>query len=91
VLTSSQQAFTQSVIYIALLKGYDYNEYPYVAMAGRVSKIIIFDVKNMTVIQSLRVLISSWQSFVGVVGLPDDRLAVGCLDGNIQVYKSSYE
>ena len=54
------QVFTVSTLHIQLLSGYNYNEYPYVAMAGMVSKVIIYDVKNMTVIQSLRVLISNW-------------------------------
>jgi len=71
-----------------LLTGYDYNEYPYVALAGMVSKIIIFDVKNVSVIQSIRVLISNWQTYIGVVELPDERIAVGCLDGAIKVFKT---
>ena len=56
-----------------------------------VSKVIIYDVKNMTVIQSLRVLISNWQTYIGVIGLPQEKLAVGCLDGTIKIYKSTYE
>jgi WD40 repeat protein len=62
-----------------------------VAIAGMVSKVIVYDAKNQTIIQSLRVLISNWQTYNGIVGLPDDRLAVGCLDGSIKVYKASYE
>jgi hypothetical protein len=49
-----------STLHIQLLTGYDYNEYPYIAMAGMVSKVVIYDVKNITVNQSLRVLISNW-------------------------------
>lgn len=60
-------------------------------MAGMVSKVIIYDVKNMTVIQSLRVLISNWQTYIGVVGLPEEKLGVGCLDGTVKIYKSSYD
>jgi hypothetical protein len=60
-------------------------------MAGMVSKVIIYDVKNMTVIQSLRVLISNWQTYIGVVGLPDEKLAVGCLDGTLKIYKATCE
>ena len=56
-----------------------------------VSKVIVFDVKNMTVIQSLRVLISNWQTFIGVTGMPEEKLAVGCLDGTIKVYKTNYD
>ncbi|CDW71136.1 traf-type zinc finger family protein [Stylonychia lemnae] len=87
----TQQVFTVSTLHIQLLTSYDYNEYPYVALAGMVSKVIIFDVKNMTVIQSLRVLISNWQTFIGVVGMPEERLAVGCLDGTVKIYKASYD
>lgn len=39
-----------STLHIELLSGYNYNEYPYVAISGMVSKVVIFDVKNMTVI-----------------------------------------
>ena len=80
-----------STLHSQLLDGYDYNEYPYAAIAGMVSKVIIFDVKNMTIIQSLRVLISNWQTYIGVVGLPEEKLAIGCLDGTIKIYKSTYE
>lgn len=90
-LTQSAQIFTVSTLHIQQLTGYDYNEYPYVAMAGMVSKVIIYDVKNQTIVQSLRVLISNWQTYNGIIGLPDDRLAVGCLSGTIKVYKASYE
>ena len=80
-----------STLHIHLLNGYDFNEHPYAAIAGMVSKVIIFDVKNLTVIQSLRVLISNWQTYIGVVDLPNDKLAVGCLDGTVKLYKSIYE
>jgi hypothetical protein len=56
-----------------------------------VSKVIVYDAKNQTIIQSLRVLISNWQTYIGVIGLPEDRLAVGCLDGTIKIYKATYE
>jgi len=36
-------------------------------------------------------LISNWQTFIGVVGIPDERLAVGCLDGTVKIYKASYD
>lgn len=73
------------------LSGYDFNEHPFIALAGMVSKVIIYDVKNQTIIQSLRALISNWQTYIGVVGLPEAKLAVGCLDGTIKIYKSTYE
>lgn len=56
-----------------------------------VSKVIIFDVKNLNVVQSLRVLISNWQTFMGVEALPDEKLAIGCLDGTVKVYKTNYD
>ena len=56
-----------------------------------VSKVIIFDVKNLTIIQSLRVLVSNWQTFIGVIGMPEEKLAIGCLDGTVKIYKTSYE
>eukprot|EP00347_Sterkiella_histriomuscorum_P004373 403360704 len=91
-LQHSSQIFTVSTLHIQLLTNYDYNEYPYVAIAGMVSKVIIFDVKNMTVIQSLRVLISNWQTFSGLCGIPqEEKLAVGCLDGTVKIYKTSYD
>jgi hypothetical protein len=80
-----------STLHIHLLTGYDFNESPYAAIAGMVSKVIIYDVKNLTVLQSLRVLISNWQTYIGVSALPGDLLAVGCLDGTVKVYKSSYD
>ncbi len=83
--------FTVSTLHIQKLTGYDYNDFPYTAIAGMVSKVIIYDVKNLTVIQSLRVLISNWQTYIGVIGLPEERLAVGCLDGTIKIYKTSYD
>ncbi|TNV82776.1 hypothetical protein FGO68_gene14731 [Halteria grandinella] len=90
-LSHSAQIFTVSTLHIQQLTSYDYNEYPYVAIAGMVSKVIIYDVKNQTIIQSLRVLISNWQTYNGIIGLPEDRLAVGCLYGTIKVYKATYE
>ena len=56
-----------------------------------VSKVIIFDVKNLTVIQSLRVLISNWQTYVGLSSLLEDKLVVGCLDGTVKIYKTNYD
>ena len=90
-LQHAVQAFTVSALHIQLLNGYDYNEYPYTAIAGMVSKVIIFDVKNLTIIQSLRVLVSNWQTFIGVIGMPEEKLAIGCLDGTVKIYKTSYE
>ena len=90
-LSHSAQVFTVSTLHIHLINGYDYNEHPYAAIAGMVSKVIIYDVKNQTVIQSLRVLISNWQTYVGLVDLPNEKLAVGCLDGTVKIYKSSYD
>ena len=80
-----------STLHIQLLDHYDYNEYPYVALAGMVSKVIVYDVKNFSIIQSLRVLISNWQTFVGVQALPDEKLAIGCLDGTVKIYKTNYD
>ena len=80
-----------STLHIHPLANYDYNEHPYIAIACMVSKVIIYDVKNQSVIQSLRVLISNWQTYMGVIDLPEDKLAVGCLDGTIKIYKTTYE
>ena len=41
------------------LDGFDYHIYPLVAMCGIVSKVIIFDVKQMVQVKSLRVLVSN--------------------------------
>jgi len=58
-------------LHIQVLSGYDYNDHPYAAIAGMVSKVIIYDVKNLSIIQSIRVLISNWQTYIGLVGMPN--------------------
>lgn len=90
-LSHSAQVFTVSTLHIAPLTGYSYEEHPYAAIAGMVSKVVIYDVRNLTVVQSLRVLISNWQTYVGVTGMGEEGLAVGCLDGTVKIYKSTYE
>ncbi len=75
-----------STLHIAPLAQYNYQEYPYLALAGMVSKVIIYDVKNLSVVQSLRVLISNWQTYVGVCAHGQEGLAVGCLDGGVKIY-----
>ena len=34
-------------------------------------------------------MISNWQTYMGVVGLPEEKLAIGCLDGTLKVYKAT--
>lgn len=72
---------------MAPLDGYDFYTYPYVAVVGIVSKVIIYDVSHMTQVRSIRVLVSNWSSFMGMVALPRNRLIIGSLDGSAKVYK----
>lgn len=51
---------------------YNYETYPYVALAGKSSKVIIFDAKDMAVVHSIRVLISSMQPFMSLTALPNN-------------------
>ena len=60
-------------------------------MCGIVSKVIIFDVKQMVQVKSLRVLVSNSQNFNGLGALPENQLACGCLDGSIKVYSVEEE
>ena len=43
-----------------LLDNYDFYTYPFVAMVGIVSKVIIFNTSNMTSVRSVRVLVQNW-------------------------------
>jgi hypothetical protein len=72
---------------IACLDGFDYHSYPLVAMSGLVSKIIIFDVKAMNAVKSVRILLSNSVKFQGVSAMPGGLLACGCLDGRCKVYE----
>lgn len=69
------------------LENYDFYTYPFVALVGIVSKVIIFNTNTMTAVKSVRVLVQNWQSFRGVKALPGDSLAIGCLDGSLKVFK----
>jgi len=71
------------------LINYDYYTYPFVAIVGIVSKVILFNTNTMTVVRSVRVLVQNWQSFRGVKALPDEKLAIGCLDGSLRILKVS--
>ena len=71
------------------IENYDYYTYPFVALVGIVSKVIVFNTNTMTAVRSVRVLVQNWQSFRGVKALPDDSLAIGCLDGYLKVFKVS--
>lgn len=55
---------------MSALDGYDFYTYPYVAVVGIVSKVIIYDVSHMTQVRSIRVLVSNWNSFSGMMALP---------------------
>ena len=55
----NSKPFSLSTMQITPLDGYDYHTYPLVAMAGIVSKVIIFDVKQMVQVKSIRVLVSN--------------------------------
>ena len=68
------------------LENYDYYTYPFVALVGIVSKVIVFNTNTMTAVRSVRVLVQNWQSFRGVKALPDDSLAIGCLDGSLKTW-----
>ena len=59
ILTHNSRPFTLSCMQIIPLDGFDYHIYPLVAMCGIVSKVIIFDVKQMVQVKSLRVLVSN--------------------------------
>ena len=52
------------------LDGYDFYTYPFVAVVGIVSKVIIYDVSHMSQVRSIRVLVSNWNSFSGMMALP---------------------
>lgn len=69
------------------LDGYDYLRHPYVAIVGIVSRVVIFNVSDFTVIKSIRVLVSNWHTFMGIQSLPQDRLIIGALDGSAKCYK----
>jgi len=76
---------------IELLDNYDYYSYPFVALAGMVSKVIIFNTSTMSAVRTVRVLVQNWQSFRGVRALPEDRIAIGCLDGSLKVFKAGFQ
>jgi hypothetical protein len=59
-LLSTSQAFTLSCMQIELLDNYDYYSYPFVALAGMVSKVIVFNTRSMTPVRSVRVLVQNW-------------------------------
>lgn len=69
------------------LYGYDNLRYPYVAIVGIVSRLVIFNVSDFTEIKSIRVLVSNWHTFRGISPLPQNRLIVGALDGSAKVYR----
>ena len=56
------------------------------AIAGTVSRIILFNVSDFSEIKSIRVLVSNWHTFKGMISLPDNRFVIGTLDGTSKVY-----
>jgi hypothetical protein len=58
-LVHESRPFNQETLQAELLGNYNYESYPFVALAGKSSKVIIFDAQQMTVVHSIRVLISS--------------------------------
>lgn len=71
------------------LHGYDYLRYPYAAIVGIVSRLVIYNVSDFTEIKSIRVLVSNWHTFRGVTALPQNRLIVAVLDGSAKMYRVS--
>ena len=69
------------------LGGFDEVSYPYVAMVGMTSKLLIFDVATFTVVQSFRTLVSNWHLFKGISAVGDGLLIVGGLDGSAKLYE----
>lgn len=68
------------------LHGYDYLRYPYIAVVGIVSRVIIYNVSDFTEVRSIRVLVSNWHTFRGITQMPQNRLIIGALDGSAKVY-----
>ena len=59
-LVHSSQPFTLSCMQIEPLENYDFYTYPFVALVGIVSKVIIFNTNTMTAVKSVRVLVQNW-------------------------------